>query len=414
MFESVVSTAQPLTVEQVPLEHLHPDPANPRRIDPAELDALERSLRQFGFVQPVLARRADGVVIGGHQRLVAARRLGLTSVPVTYLDLGVEQARLLGLALNRISGEWDETLLARLLSDLGAVPELDLTLSGFDDHEVRDLLRSLEAREQRERPESFDLEAALEAARGTSRAKPGELWALGEHRLLCGDATKAADVERLLGGERAHLGLTDPPYNVAYGGGQGPAARRRRPIANDALDPAAFEAFVRAWATNLLAAVDGSVYVFMSSKELALLCRVLAEAGGHWSDTLIWAKGTFTLGRAPYQRAYEPIWFGWREGSPHFWCGARDQSDVWTIPRPDDSPFHATQKPLALLERAIEHSSRPGERVLDLFAGSGSTIIAAQRTGRVALALELDPLYCDVALARWEAFSGQTAERSND
>src|SRR5450756_79785 len=132
----------PLTVEQVPLEQLHPDPANPRRIDPAELDALERSLRQFGFVQPVLARRADGVVIGGHQRLVAARRLGLTSVPVTYLDVGVEQARLLGLALNRISGSWDEQLLARLLADLQATPDLDLTLSGFGDDEVKDLLRN--------------------------------------------------------------------------------------------------------------------------------------------------------------------------------------------------------------------------------------------------------------------------------
>ncbi|MGO9178723.1 MAG: site-specific DNA-methyltransferase [Candidatus Limnocylindrales bacterium] len=405
---------QLLAVEQVPLEQLHPDPANPRRIGDEERDVLERSLRQFGFVQPILARRADGVVIGGHQRLVAARRLGLTSVPVIWLDLSVEQARLLGLALNKISGAWDDALLARLLSDLGAVPELDLSLSGFDDDEVKSLLRTLEVREQRERPESFDLEAALDAARQTSRTKPGELWVLGEHRLLCGDATKAADVERLLGGRRADLGLTDPPYGVAYQGGHGTAARRWRPIANDALDPVAFEGFVRAWAINLLAAVDGALYLFMSSQALPLLCRVLGEVGGHWSDTLIWSKGTFTLGRAPYQRAYEPIWFGWRDGAPHFWCGARDQSDVWTIPRPASSPLHPTQKPLALLERAIEQSSRPGERVLDLFAGSGSTMIAAQRTGRVALALELDPRYCDVALARWEAFSGQKAVRSDE
>jgi DNA modification methylase len=400
-----------LAIEQVPLDQLRPDPANPRRIGDDELDALERSLREFGFVQPVLARRADGVVIGGHQRLVAARRLGLANVPVIFLDLSVEQARLLGLALNKISGTWDDALLARLLADLQAVPELDVTLSGFGEDEVHDLLRSLEVREKRDRPESFDLEAALEAARQTSRTKVGDLWALGDHRLLCGDATQSADLERLLGGRRADLGLTDPPYNVDYQGGQGPAARRRRPIANDALDPLAFEAFVRAWATNLLAAVDGAMYLCMSSKELPLLSRVLAEAGAHWSDTLIWSKGTFTLGRAPYQRGYEPIWYGWREGSAHYWCGDRDQSDVWAIPKPTDSPLHATQKPLALLERAIEHSSRPGERVLDPFVGSGSTIIACERTGRVALAIEIDARYCDVALARWEAFSGERSER---
>ena len=187
------------TVEEVPIDQLHPDPANPRRISEEELDALERSIREFGFVQPVLARR-DGTVIGGHQRLVAARRLGLATVPVTYLDLSIEQARLLNLALNRISGSWDDALLARLLADLQASPDVDLSLSGFGEDEVADLLRSLTAREKRERPENFDLDAALEAATRQPRSKPGDLWALGDHRLLCGDATKAEDIERLLDG----------------------------------------------------------------------------------------------------------------------------------------------------------------------------------------------------------------------
>jgi len=401
-----------IDVEQVPIDLLRPDPANPRRIGDAELDALERSIREFGFVQPVLARRADRVVIGGHQRLVAARRLGRQSVPVSWLDLSAEQACLLGLALNRIGGTWDEALLARLLADLAAGATVDLSLSGFGEDEVADLLRSLEVREKRERPETFDLDEALEAATRESRTKPGDLWRLGEHRLLCGDATKAADIERLLGGERPAMAFLDPPYNVSLGdhGGQARGRWRRR-IANDNLDPASFEAFVRAWGRNLLACVDGAIYVAMSSKELPLLCRVLSEEGGHWSDTLIWAKDRFTLGRADYQHRYEPIWYGWREGSAHRWCGDRDQADVWEIPRPAEAPLHPTMKPLALMERAIVNSSRSGDLVADFFAGSGSTLIAAERTGRRCAALELDPIYSDVIIARWESFSGVKAGR---
>jgi DNA modification methylase len=405
-----MTTTAVLSVEQVPIDLLRPDPANPRRIGDEELDALERSLRQFGFVQPVLARREDRTVIGGHQRLVAARRLGLQTVPVTYLDLSVEQARLLNLALNRISGSWDDQLLARLLADLET--SVDVSLSGFGEDEIRDLLRSLETREKAERPEDFDLDSALEDATRTPRSKPGDLWALGEHRLLCGDATKPEDVERLLGGARPAMAFTDPPYNVSLGdhGGQQRGTRRRR-IANDSMDPIAWEVFVRAWARTLLTSVDGALYVCMSSKEMPLVSRVLAEEGGHWSDTIIWRKDRFVLGRADYQRAYEPIWFGWREGASHHWCGDRDQDDVWEINRPSDAPLHPTMKPLPLMERAIANSSRSGDLVLDLFAGSGSTLIACERTGRRCAALELDPRYADVVLARWERFAGSVAER---
>ncbi len=200
-----------LTVEEVSIDLLRPDPANPRRISESELDSLTRSLRRFGFVQPVLARKGDRTVIGGHQRLAAARRLGLTSVPVIWLDLSVEQSRLLGLALNRISGSWDEQLLARLLADLGSSPTIDLTLSGFGEDEIRDLLRSLEAREKSERVENFDLDEALAEATRVPRTKPGELWALGENRLLVGDATRPEDLERVLAGRRAGMAFTDPP-----------------------------------------------------------------------------------------------------------------------------------------------------------------------------------------------------------
>jgi ParB/RepB/Spo0J family partition protein len=400
-----------LVVEQVAIDLLRPDPANPRWIAQEELDSLERSIRQFGFVAPVLARKDDGTVIGGHQRLLAARRLGMATVPVTYLDLSMEQARLLSLALNKISGSWDDQLLARLLADLQA-SEVDLSLSGFGQDELTNLLRSLEVRDKAEKTEDFDLDEALEEASLTRRSKPGDLFALGEHRLLCGDATKPADVDKLLGGIQASMAFTDPPYNVSLGdhGGQQRGSRKRR-IANDCLDPIAWETFVRVWGRTLLGAVDGAIYVCMSSKEMPLVSRVLAEEGGHWSDTLIWRKDRFVLGRADYQRAYEPIWFGWREGASHHWCGDRDQDDVWEINRPSDAPLHPTMKPLPLMERAIANSSVPGDLVLDLFAGSGSTLIACERTGRKCVALELDPRYADVALARWERFSGQTAER---
>ena len=152
----------------------------------------------------------------------------------------------------------------------------------------------------------------------------------------------------------------------------------------------------------------------MSSKEMPLVSRVLAEEGGHWSDTIIWHKDRFVLGRADYQRSYEPIWYGWREGASHHWCGDRDQSDLWSIARLSDAPLHPTMKPLPLMERAIANSSRPGERVLDLFLGSGSTLIAAERTGRICVGLELDPRYVDVALARWEAFTGASAVQLDD
>ena len=405
-----MTAATQMQIEHVAIDELKPDPANPRRISDAELEALTRSLREYGFVQPVLARREDMVVIGGHQRLLAARRLGIKSVPVIFLDLTQEQARVLNLALNKISGTWDQELLARMVADLSGVEELDLSLTGFDEDELDALLKSLDVREKREKPEAFDVDAALEAAQAATRAKTGDLWALGDHRLLIGDAGDPGALQRLLDGRRAAMAFTDPPYNVAYGdhGGQQRGQRKRR-IENDAMPRAAFETFCRGWARTLLAGVDGALYCCMSSKELPLVSRVLEEEGGHWSDTIIWRKDRFTLGRADYQRQYEPIWFGWREGSKHQWHGGRDQGDVWDVDRPSDSQAHPTMKPLALVEKAIENSSSRGDVVLDLFLGSGSTIIACERTGRVCYGTEIDPHYATVAIARWEAFTGTEA-----
>ena len=402
-----------LTVDYVGLDHLRPDPFNPRRMSDAELDALTRSIQEFGLVDPIIARRDDHAVIGGHQRLLAARRLGMESVPVVFLDLSAEQAKLLNLALNRIGGNWDQELLARLLSDLNDVQDVDLTFLGFAEDEIKNLLRTLDSREKRDRPETFDLDAALEAAGADIGVERGEVWQLGDHRIMCGDATDGGDAERLVGTRQASVAFTDPPYNVGYGdhGGQQRRSRKRR-IKNDALPPEEWEAFCRGWAGNLLSYVDGAIYICMSTKEWPTVSRILDELGARWSDTIIWAKDRFTLGRADYQRQYEPVWYGWREGGTHHWCGDRDQGNVWTIPRPSESELHPTMKPLELVERAIENSSRPGDVVLDLFLGSGTTLIAAERTGRVCFGLELDPHYCRIAIARWESFTGIKAEKA--
>lgn len=400
-----------LRIEHVAIEKLSLDPANPRVMPESEMESLTRSIQKFGLVDPLIARRSDRLIIGGHQRLVAARRAGLTRVPVVFLDrLSDDEMHLLNIALNKISGRWDEQLLARLLSELEKSPDVDLSISGFSEDELSRYLKKLEAQAKQDQPETFDLETEWEAAQSNADIRPGDLYQLGDHRLMCGDASKAPLVASLLGDQKVTMAFTDPPYNVALGdhGGQQKGQRRRR-IENDALAPEQWESFVRQWAGNLVPNVEGALYVCMSSKEWPLVARVLEESNAHWSDTLIWAKDRFVIGRADYQRQYEPIWYGWRDGARHHWCGGRDQGDVWNIPRPGASDLHPTMKPLQLVERAIKNSSTHGDSVLDLFLGSGTTLMAAERTGRICYGVELDPRYCQVIIRRWQSFTGRTA-----
>ena len=442
------STAlSPLAVEQVPLDQLRPDPANPRRISEEELDALERSLRQFGFVQPVVARRDDATVIGGHQRLVAARRLGLTTVPVIWLDISPEQARLLGLALNKISGSWDDALLARLLAELQAVPNLDLSLTGFDEDEVRDLLRSLEVREKRERQEAFDLDEALEEARRAPRTKPGDLWILGDHRLLCGDATKAEDVDRLLDGAEPRLLATDPPYGVSLDGSWrdgvynalGPAEPTYLRIdpSTDGIDATRANggAHGRArghrhtsisgdtrvdWSEAFALVPSLTVgYIWHAGVHAAEVAQGLERIGFEIVAQVIWDKGLFAIGRSWYHWSHEPCWVVRKQGAKVPFRGSRDQATIWRVPSPkmimggsaEAKEDHPTQKPLVLFETPIRNHLKPGEVVYDPFLGSGTCLIAAERCGARAYTVEIDPLYVEVALRRWERFSGQQAVR---
>ena len=434
-----------LTVDQVPIDQLRPDPANPRRISDEELDALERSLRQFGFVQPVLARKEDQVVIGGHQRLVAARRLGLTTVPVTYLDLTIEQARVLNLALNKISGSWDDALLARLLADLQASPEIDLTLSGFGEDEIADLLRSLETREKRERVESFDLDEALAEATRSPRSKLGDLWSLGDHRLLCGDSTDPVAVARLLDGAEPRLLATDPPYGVSYDASWrdgvynalGPAEKAYmridgQPDANEATaTPGRARGRKRRnttisgdtrvdWSEAFELVPSLAVgYVWHAGVHAAEVAEGLERIGFEIVAQVIWDKGLFAMGRSWYHWSHEPCWVVRKKGSKLRFLGTRDQATIWRVPSPkmimggsaEPRLDHPTQKPLVLFETPIHNHLKAGEALYEPFAGSGTALIAAERTGTCAYAMEIDPIYIEVALRRWERFAGSTAER---
>ena len=272
------------------------------------------------------------------------------------------------------------------------------------------LLKSLDVREKQEQIETFDLDEAMNAAQSAPVAQYGDIWLLGDHRLVCGDATQREATQRLVGQSRAAMTFTDPPYNVDYGHhGGAPRKGSKRTIVNDNLETA-FEPFLEKACRNILDFTDGAAYICMSSSELHTLQRAFVSAGGHWSTFIIWAKNTFTIGRSDYQRQYEPILYGWREGAQHYWCGDRDQGDVWHVEKPTSSPLHPTMKPLLLIEKAIQNSSKPGDKVLDLFLGSGSTLIACERTGRTCYGMELEPLYVDIARMRWEAFTKEKAQ----
>jgi DNA modification methylase len=349
---------------------------------------------------------ADGVIIAGHARVMAARKLGLAETPVIVLDhLSGPQRRALVIADNRLAlnAGWDEEML-RVELDALREDDFNLDLLGFADDEIEALLAEPET-------ESAGLtdEDAVPETQETAVTKPGDLWILGQHRLLCGDATQIEAVEKVLAGVLADMTWTDPPYNVNYGAAMKDKLRgKKRAIRNDNLGDG-FEQFLRDACANILAVTKGAIYICMSSSELHTLHKAFTAAGGHWSTFVIWAKNTFTMGRSDYQRQYEPILYGWKEGADHYWCGARDQGDVWFVKKPIVNDLHPTMKPVELAERAIRNSSKSRGTVLDPFAGSGSTLIACEKTQRQARLIELEPKYCDVIIRRFEEFSGKRA-----
>ncbi len=398
-------------IEHWPIDKLLPYVRNARQHSDEQIAQIAASIAEFGFVNPILTG-ADGVLVAGHGRLAAARKLGLPTVPVVVLDhLTPTQRRALVLADNRLAelATWDDALLRielEALQDDG----FDLDLTGFDADALAELLADEEPQIEGRTEDDAIPEMPEEPV-----SRPGDVWRLGPHRLVCGDATTAEAYARLFpDGERADMVFTDPPYNVNYANSAKDKLRgKHRPILNDALGEGFYDFLFDALAL-IMAHTRGAIYVAMSSSELDTLQAAFRAAGGHWSTFIIWAKNTFTLGRSDYQRQYEPILYGWPEGATRHWCGDRDQGDVWQIKKPAKNDLHPTMKPVDLVERAIRNSSRPGDVVLDPFGGSGTTLIAAEKAGRVARLIELDPKYADVIVRRWQDWTGQQATREAD
>jgi len=400
-----------LQVERWPVEKLIPYARNARTHSAEQVAQIAASIAEFGWTVPILAG-ADGIVIAGHARLLAARKLGMTEVPVIVLDhLTPSQRRALVIADNRLalSAGWDEEMLRVELAALRE-DDFDLDLIGFTAEELEELLVDPETQAAGHTDED-----AVPDVPEAAVTVPGDVWILGKHRLLCGDATQFESYDRVHPGHQfADMVFTDPPYNVNYGATMKDKLRgKRRAIKNDNLGDR-FEDFLRDACVNMLSITTGAVYICMSSSELHTLQKAFRAAGGHWSTFIIWAKNTFTMGRSDYQRQYEPILYGWQEGSDHYWCGARDQGDVWFVKKPVRNDLHPTQKPVELIERALRNSSKTRDVVLDPFGGSGSTLIACEKTGRQARLIELEPKYCDVAVVRWRDHTGREAVLEGD
>lgn len=443
-----------LNMREMRLADLHPAEYNPRvelRPGDSEYEKIRRSIEEFGYVDPIIAN-ADGTIIGGHQRYNVLRDLGYETAQVVIVDVDKAREKALNLALNKITGAWDDERVYELLVELD-LSDIDMQLSGFDPDELETLAVTFG---EQATDDGFSPEEAEQKARERSVDRPerGTIWRLGEHRLMCGDCLSPEDWAKLTEGAAADLVITDPPYNVDYTSKDAHLGQFRTPngyrtqstISNDKLEAEAFYAFLKKSFTNLqqMLRPGGAVYVFHADYHGRAFRNAFYEAGLRYSQCLIWEKNQFILGRADYQWRHEPILYGWKEGAPHYFTCDRTQDSVLleddidframkkpeliafieeiraayasatTVlyePHPISSDLHPTMKPVTLVGRLIANSSRRGDLVIDGFGGSGTTMIAAEQLGRRAYLMELDPVYCDVIVQRWEQYTGREAER---
>jgi site-specific DNA-methyltransferase (adenine-specific) len=418
--------------EWVQISALKPWDRNPRKNE-AAIKKVAESIRRFGFASPILARRADGELIAGHTRLAAAKLLGIDQVPVRYLDLDPADAHLLALADNKLGeiAEWDDAQLLELLGDLRQQGTDAALVAGWSDAEIDGLLEGAGndvlgggeepgAAVPAPVPEVTEDEVPIDRAeelREKWQTAPGQLWEIagkgGTHRILCGDSTSEEDFDRLMGGRRAVLLHTDPPYGVSVAGGtKNPRdARNFRSgsvIQNDSLDDDALAGLLCSVLANCRRClVDGSAfYVWHPSSRRELFAAAVRSELAPYRQIIVWHKKNFVFGRQDYHWQHEPCLYGWVPGAAHTWLGSRDQSTVWATPPVGadlEKKIHPTAKPIALPARAISNHTRQGDVVLEPFAGSGSTVVAAEQLGRVCYAMELEPKYVAVALERLAA-----------
>ena len=376
----------------VPIDRLVPYINNARTHSPEQINKLRSSLREFGFINPVIIDRDYGV-IAGHGRILAAKEEGITEVPCVFADYLTEaQKKAYIIADNRMAMDagWDEELLRVEIEALQA-EAFDVSLTGFDPNEIDDLFK--ENLKDGLHDDDFDIEAELKKPTFT---KAGDVWTLGRHRLVCGDSTKKETYDILMDGKKANLVLTDPPYNVNYEGTAGK-------IKNDHMANDAFYQFLLDAFTNMEAVMadDASIYVFHADTEGLNFRRAFSDAGFYLSGCCIWKKNSLVLGRSPYQWIHEPVLFGWKKSGKHAWYAGRKETTVWEYDKPKKNADHPTMKPIALLAYPIMNSSMTNALVLDPFGGSGSTLIACEQSERTCYTVELDEKYCDVIVKRY-------------
>lgn len=397
-------------LEYLKPSELVPYERNARTHSDEQIEQIKASIAEFGFTNHVLIDR-DGVIIAGHGRVTAAKEMGLETVPVIRLgDLTPEQAKALRIADNQLAlnAGWDEELLRIELSEL---EDFDIYILGFSLDELDALVYSLDTLDEGAfHHTSEESEEIFIDHPSSPVSRPGDVWDLGPHRLLCGDSTKPEHVSEVMTGAPVALYITDPPYNVSYTGG---STKERRAIANDSRPAESFEAFLTAAFTAADAHMSpgSAFYIWHASKASLEFVSACEAACRPVRQNLIWVKNSFTLWRQVYQWRHEPCLYGWKPGAAHRWYGDRSKSTALELPKPQKSDLHPTMKPVALFEHLIENSTEPGDVVFDGFAGSGTTVIACERLGRVARAIEFGPAYCDVIVERWERETGKKAKR---
>ena len=392
-----------MNIQIIDINKLIPATYNPRKDlkpDDAEYIKIKNSIVKFGFVSPLVINK-DMTVIGGHQRLKVLKDLGITEVECIVVDLDKTNEKALNIALNKIQGDWDEDKLEALLQEL-KLEEFDMNLTGFDFDEVDEILNDINGTKE----DNFDVDSAYEEIEEPI-TKPGDIWILGNHRLMCGDSTHKDDIMRLMNNQDANMLLTGPPYNVDYVGKTAEALK----IKNDNMDDNQFYEFLRKVFENMyIVTKEGaSIYVFHADTEGINFRKAFKDAGFKLAECLIWKKDCFVMGRQDYQCQHEPVLYGWKEGKAHYFINDRTQSTILEFDRPKQSTLHPTMKPIDLIAKLIKNSSRENDIILDLFGGSGSTIIAAEQLNRCCYTMELDPKYCDVIVKRWETLTNKEA-----
>ena len=391
--------------QMVEIEKVIPNPRNPNKHSEKQIALLAKIIAAQGWRAPITVSTRSGFIVRGHGRLLAARKLGLAEVPVDYQAYETEAAEWADLiADNRLSelSETDDLLLKDLLQELGT-GELDLELTAYTADEIDQMLGS--AKEVQE--DDFDADKALSEI-DEAKTKLGDIYILGKHRLLCGDSTDAAAVEKLMDGQKADIAVTDPPYNVGYTGGTKDALT----IQNDKQEDAAFRQFLSAAFTNMDAAMKpGAVfYIWHADSEGYNFRAACKDAGWQVRQCLIWNKNQLVMGRQDYHWKHEPCLYGWKEGAAHLWASDRRQTTILCFDRPQKNAEHPTMKPVALLAYQIANNTKGEDIALDLFGGSGTTLVACEQLGRKCYMMELDPKYCDVIIKRWEELTGNKAE----